>query len=118
MSKKLVTRDTLKAMLETSESKRKAEIIGRALVHLLNRQTCEEQVSSSTRTSNGIGFTAFDAEAGTLDAHTFKNTGTLAQWQINRWMMIRSSGYPRICSYHRQLNEEAEAKALRKQTAI
>ena len=118
MSKKIVTRETLKTMLESAEATRKAQIIGRALVHLLNRQTADERVSSTTHTNNGVGFTAFDAESGTMDAQYFLKTGTLAQWQINRWMSPRSSGYPRICSYHRQLDEEARAKADRKQATI
>lgn len=112
MSKAIVTRENLNAMLESANQQRRSQIIGRALVHLFNRQTADERISRSTNQDNSRGFTAFDAEIGTRDAKTFIRDGALTWYQVNWWMGNRR-GFPRICSYHRQLNEEAVAKVQR-----
>jgi hypothetical protein len=34
----------------------------------------------------------------------------LQNWQIEKWLKPNKNGIPRICKYHRQLNEAAEEK--------
>ncbi|MDV7400457.1 hypothetical protein RZS08_54080, partial [Arthrospira platensis SPKY1] len=62
-----VTRESLTALIS-----RKDEVamhaIGRALVHLLNRQTREEAASNTTRNYNLRGFTPADARQGSIHA--------------------------------------------------
>ena len=111
MNQPIVTRQSLTAMLLKADNAKKAEIIGRALCHLLDRQTVAEKMTKSTNTDNDIGFQKSDARSGTLTALSFRRSGTLQQWQIDKWMKPSGrSGAPRIAKYHRQLNEVAEAK--------
>ncbi len=113
----IVTKQTLNQMLADASDEKKARIIGRALVALFHRQTQDEKQSDTTRCSNNVGFASSDARSGSLTAKTFLRTGTLQQWQVDRWM-ANSRGYPRICRYARQLNEIAEEKAQKQPRLI
>ena len=107
--KKLVTKESLIALLETSAEK-KIQVIGRALVALLNRQVEDEQRTAQTGLHNGIGFQPADAYGGTLTAKYFLKHGTLLEWQVEKWMKPTATGLPRIVKYSRQLNEIANEK--------
>mgnify|MGYP000209306595 CR=1 FL=1 len=107
----IVTKDSLKQMLEQSDEEKRARIIGRALVALFNRQTREEQASNDTRQFNNVGFSGADAKSGSLTAKYFLKHRRLEKWQIERWLKPSKNGYPRICKYAAQLNEVACEKA-------
>jgi hypothetical protein len=107
--KKIVTKDSLIAMLNSSREKQ-IKVIGRALVVLLNRQVAEEKNTNTTKFDNGIGFTPGDAFHGSVTAKYFVKHRTLTDWMVDRWMKPSSNGTPRIAKYSRQLNEAANAK--------
>jgi len=108
---KIVTKDSLRDLLLSSPQDKQVRIIGRALVRIMERQTEAEKSLKMTTDSNNIGFTSADAKTGTKSAEYFKRTGRLMPFAFERWISADSTGYPRICRYHRQLNEVAEAKA-------
>jgi hypothetical protein len=107
--KKIVTKDSLLAMLNAGREKQ-IRVIGRALVVLLDRQVADEKNSNTTKYDNGIGFTPGDAFHGSVTAKYFVKHKTLADWMVDRWMKPCSNGTPRIAKYSRQLNEAANAK--------
>ncbi|RKZ15598.1 hypothetical protein DRQ53_08595 [bacterium] len=107
----IVTRDWLKTYVETQPRQKVEQMIGRALVALLKRQTADEQASNDTREENGIGFSGADARSGSITAKSYiKNKGKLLDWQMEKWTKPARNGYPRISKYHRQLNEIALEK--------
>lgn len=110
----IVTRESLRAMLESSDQKQRAKIIGRALVRLYERQTQAEKNIKATTDDNNAGFASSDAKVGSRVAEGYLKYGTLLEWQIDVWMRPSASGFPRICRYHRQLNEVAEELARKK----
>lgn len=110
--KKLVTRESLIALLN-SEREKQIQVIGRALVILLDRQVEDEKSQKTTKYDNNRGFTPGDAYDGTLTARYFLKHKTLLDWQIDRWMKITATGVPRLAKYHRQLNEAANSKLSR-----
>lgn len=114
----IVTRESLKAMLDAADRKKRADIIGRALVRLLERQTDSERNSRATHNDNGIGFASCDADVGTRTAEGYMRYKSLLDWQLEVWMAPGRGGYPRICKYHRQLNEVATEKAAKKQAQL
>jgi len=114
----IVTKESLRKMLNEADDTKRQHIIGRALVRLFKRQTNSEQMSDSTEQDNGIGFTGGDAKSGSLTAKFYMTHGKLLDWQVERWMRVGKSGYPRICKYDRQLNEVAEAVAANKKTQM
>ena len=85
--------------------------IGRALVHLFNRQTRTEQARNDTEVWNEIGFTGADGRSGCITAKYYIKHGSLLDWQIDMWTKTGRSGYARIAKYWKQINEEAEKKA-------
>lgn len=105
--KQIVTRDTLRTMLNNPNRKYVETVVGRALVALLKRQTTDEQASAETRVHNSIGFSGADAHSGTLTAKTWNSKGVLLDWQLNKWLKPAKNGYPRLCKYAKQLNEIA-----------
>lgn len=115
----LVSKDWLRAELARTthpEYRRSAaEVIGRALVAINNRQEPEER--GATIFKNGVGFTGTDARFGTKCAEHFQRTGTLEPYMVRVWTFIMPNGYPRICKYSKQLNEIAKEKASRAQVA-
>lgn len=108
--KHIVTKDSLLKMLQEADRFKQEEIIGRALVRLLDRQTRDEVATTTTLHDNLRGFSKPDARQGTLTAKFFIKHGILEQWQLDRWLKPWR-GYPRICKYWRQLDEEAQRLA-------
>jgi hypothetical protein len=91
--------------------------VGRALVHLLNRQTREESRDNTTRNLNDVGFTPADARFGCIHAKYFIRHRMLTDWQVAYWVKPNAKGVPRIAKYWRQLAEEAEKRAQQKAAA-
>lgn len=106
----IVTKQSLQQMLNDADDKKRARIIGRALVVLLNNQTNTERNANTTHSANNIGFSCVDAKSGSLTAKYYLAHKTLAVWQVERWMRQDSTGFARICKYHAQLNESAQTK--------
>ena len=73
---KIVTRESLISLINGDRERAKIAV-GRALVHLLDRQTQDEKVSLVTRNNNARGFTPADAHSGSLTAKYFVKTGTI-----------------------------------------
>lgn len=105
---KLVTKEWMAAKVAANPQ----HVIGRALCAIYARQTSEEQANSATIKANGIGFTAFDAEVGSMCAKYFEQFGVLAPWMLKMWAKPDSKGFPKIAKYHRQLNQIAVSKLL------
>ena len=59
--------------------------VGRALVHLLNRQTREESRDNTTKNHNDVGFTPADARFGCIHAKYFIKHKMLNEWQVAYW---------------------------------
>jgi hypothetical protein len=93
------------------------EAIGRALVHLLNRQTREEAESNTTKNHNLRGFTPADARQGSIHAKYFIKHRALAPWQVQYWLKPNARGTLRLAKYWRQLAEEARRKAVARAAA-
>lgn len=106
----LVTRESLRAMIIDQPHDKVQHVIGRALVALFNRQTESERQSDGTTDANSIGFAGADAKGGSLTAKSYLARKMLVEWQVEKWTRLSSNGFPRICKYHRQLNEIAEEK--------
>lgn len=89
--------------------------IGRALVHLFNRQTEAEKASNDTKTDNNRGFTHGDARQGSLAAKYYLKHKKLLDWQMAQWTRpaANKSG-TRLGKYYRQIAEEAARKAASK----
>lgn len=113
----IVTKDSLNTMLQSADRARRAQIIGRALVALFQRQTDAEKNADTTQNLNGIGFASNDARSGSLSAKSFIRSQTLQDWQVDLWMRP-THGYPRICKYARQLNEIAEERAAQQRSRL
>jgi len=107
---KEVTRDSLQKMLNKPHRPYVAQVIGRALVHIYNRQTASEQNCSETIEANGIGFTGADGRYGSWCAKLFIKEGRLADKTLNKWLKKNDNGYSRITKYHKQLNEVVEER--------
>lgn len=105
-----VTRESLTALI-TRNDEVAVHAIGRALVHLLNRQTREEQAANSTRVYNLKGFTGADARQGSIHAKYYIKHRMLMDWQKTYWLKPNRKGVPRLAKYWRQLAEEAQRKA-------
>lgn len=88
--------------------------IGRALVHLLNRQTNEEQRDNVTKNHNDRGFCPADARQGSIHAKYYIRHKQLQPWQVAYWLKANAKGIPRLAKYWAQINEEAQKKALAK----
>lgn len=112
----LVTKESLQKLIDTSSRKRQERIIGKALVHIFNRQTQAEKESNATSLNNSIGFASNDAYSGCLTAKAYIRNGGLLDWQLNRWVRKNKQGFSRITKYHRQLNEIAIRKAVAAET--
>lgn len=113
----LVSRDSLRDMIHhamLTDRKKLKDIVGRALVVIYKGQTATEQSTLQTVDENGIGFAGCDAESGSKTAQFYMERGTLIDWMVEKWIRNDGRGYPRICKYHRQLNDAAMLKAARK----
>ena len=91
--------------------------VGRALVHLLRRQTQEEARDNATKNQNDVGFTPADARQGCIHAKCYIKHKTLADWQVAYWRKTNAKGIPRIAKYWRQLSEEADKRELARANA-
>jgi hypothetical protein len=110
MTAQIVTRESLLALLEREELR--TQVIGRALVVLLKRQTEAEQKQNVTTAHNMRGFMPCDARQGSISAKTFIGRKTLLPFQVEHWMEPTAKGYPRIAKYVRQLNEAANERKV------
>ena len=110
---KIVTKESLNAMLRHPDRNRVKKVIGRALVRIHERQTPQEQNIDCTIVQNGIGFAACDAYWGSKHAKGFLANGTLSDRAFYHWLKRDRRGTPRISKYHRQLNEVAVELANR-----
>ena len=110
--KKLVTRDSLQALLDNPNQTHRMHVIGRALTVLFNRQTLDEQRCEDTIESNGIGFTGADGFNGARNAKWYIEHKHLDPFFINKWFIkSQKTGFSRITKYHKQLNEHATEQA-------
>ncbi len=107
----IVTKDSLQKMLDSNDINYVIQVIGRALVVIMNQQTDDEKQKVRTIEHNGIGFTGSDAKSGTLTAKSFLKNKTLTEWQIEKWLKKNSNGYSRLVKYHAQLNRAAIRKS-------
>jgi hypothetical protein len=105
----MVTKAQLTQLI-TREDAVAVHAIGRALVHLFNRQTTAEQQSNDTRVHNLRGFTAADARQGCIHAKYYLKHRQLADWQKEYWLKPNRKGTLRLAKYWRQLAEEARKK--------
>jgi hypothetical protein len=113
----IVTKQSLQQMLDAADAEKRAQIVGRALRVLFERQTEAEKQSNDTRVNNSIGFASCDAKAGSIAAKYFIKHSTLLPWQMERWLARQRDGKARICRYVRQLDEVAQAKKAQRQGA-
>lgn len=93
---------------------RNPKAIDRALVVLFQRQTADEQSTSTTRHINERGFAQNDAFFLSELAKKVKRYGSLSPAQ-RQCALVSRRGKPRLVKYWRQLAEEAEAKKARLQ---
>ena len=85
--------------------------VGRALVHIYNRQTATEQSCERTIELNGVGFTGVDGEIGASMAQFYINRQYLTPKQVAYWQRPHGkSGSTKIGKYWKQLLEEANKK--------
>ena len=103
-----VTQESIQTMLNNPNKKYVMTVIGRALVHIFNRQTEDEKSSNTTNKHNSVGFAGCDARSGSMTAKYWLKHGKLEDWQMEKWTKIGSNGFARLCKYHRQLNEVAQ----------
>ncbi len=107
---KIVTKDSLQLMLDSSNPQYVQAVIGKALSALYDYQTAEEQNSDATLNHNGVGFTGADAHSGSKTAKFWMRHHKLLDWQIEMWLKKGVKGYARLAKYHKQLNTIAESK--------
>jgi hypothetical protein len=110
-----ITRDSLFEMLAQATPEKRVHIIGRALVALFAYQTAGEQHSNATTQHNNVGFNGADARSGSLTAKSYLKHKTLQDWQVERWMKLGKSGYPRLCKYATQLDRIVKTKEAKKE---
>ncbi len=85
--------------------------VGRALVHLYNRQTTDEQNREATLENNSVGFTGVDGMIGASMAKFYKKRGYLTPKQVAYWQRSHGkSGATKIGKYWKQILEEAGKK--------
>ena len=105
-----VTREAVEAVLVRNDAVG-MHAVGRALVHLRNRQTDDEIRTESTNHTNNRGFTQAHARRGTSMAAFYERTGFLTKKQVEWWQSSASEeGRPRILIYWKQILEEANLK--------
>jgi hypothetical protein len=108
LAKPQVTKDWLVTKLSNEADRNR--VIGRILSAIYKNQTFGEQVATTTKVNNGIGFCKPDARVGSIGARMYKSKGTLDKWVVDVWMKPARDGKPRICKYAEQLNSIAEEK--------
>jgi hypothetical protein len=105
-----VTRESLTELISRGDAVA-MHAIGRALVHLLNRQTSEEQRENVTKNHNDRGFTPADARQGSIHAKYYIRHKCLQPWQVTHWLRHNAKGIPRLSKYWAQLDQEAQKRA-------
>src|SRR5664280_479778 len=105
MIKTPLTRQDIVALLDRNNT-----AVGRALVHIKNRQNVEEQILKSTRYLNGRGFRPCHARLGTDMAKFYERNKYLSPKQLAYWRGRDRAGNSRIGIYWKQLVEEAKKK--------
>lgn len=108
-----LTREQFNALI-TRNDEVGMHAIGRALVHLFNRQTEAEKQINSTVCHNNLGFTGADGRQGALTAKYYLKHRKLLDWQIALWQKPSAKGGTRLGKYYRQIAEEAAKKAALK----
>lgn len=107
---KIVTKEMLNELINRGDDVA-MHAVGRALVHLFNRQTDDEKSTNDTRHYNNRGFTGADARQGTIGAKYYLKHRKLLDWQVAIWTKPNAKGWSRLAKYHGQINEEAAKKA-------
>ena len=105
----IVTQESLHTLVSRGDDVA-MHAIGRALIHLFNRQTEHERQVNTVNVHNTIGFTPADGKSGCISAKFYLKHRRLEDWQVERWSKPNAKGVARIAKYHRQLNEEAEKR--------
>lgn len=110
----IVTRESLAQMIREAQAANDIDkvhrIVGRALVRLFERQTQHERQANGTEEHNTVGFSSSDGRNGCITAKTYLKHKRLTDRQLEEWLAPwRHTGFPKICKYHRQLNEIAVA---------
>lgn len=117
-----MTKKDLRIQIETVLSRKDKvgmHAVGRALVHLKNRQTLDEQRSEDTKHANGRGFQPVHAKIGTSMALFYEKNGYLTPKQVEYWQKeTLKVKKPRISRYWKQLLEEAEKKMALKNPVV
>ena len=106
-----VTRESLTELISRGDAV-SMHAIGRALVHLLNRQTQEEARENVTKNHNDRGFTPADARYGSIHAKYYIRHNSLQPWQVAYWLKANAKGIPRLSKYWAQIDQEAQKKAV------
>lgn len=114
----LVTRESIATLLANPNPAFVQAVIGKALVNLLNRQTQHEATANQTEVTNEVGFSHADAKSGCLTAKYWLKHKRLEDWMIAKWTRVGSSGFPRLCKYWKQLDEEAHKKVAQQSKLI
>jgi len=108
----LFTRTEFNTLIER-EDEVGMHAIGRALVHLFNRQTEDEKEIATTKHHNMKGFTGADGRRGVITAKYYLKHRKLLDWQIEYWLERNRRGTTRLGKYYRQIAEEAKRKAAK-----
>jgi len=103
----IVTKDSLQAMLNDSNSTKVMHVVGRALLAIFARQTKDEQAVNVTKEHNNIGFAGCDARSGSISAKYYIKHHRLEGWMVEKWLKTGKNNYSRISKYHSQLNQVA-----------
>lgn len=109
MSQNQLTKEYIQDVLARDDSVG-MHAIGRALVHIFNRQTADEQEREETSHLNGRGFTGVDAKIGSSMAKFYTRNNRLSPKQMVVWQKPSKTGTSKIGKYWKQLLEEAQAK--------
>jgi hypothetical protein len=110
----VVTKESFTALVTRGDAVA-MHAIGKALVHLLRRQTDDEQRNNDVKYHNEMGFTPADGRSGCIGAKYYIKHGCLQDWQINMWLKPNKKGTPRIAKYWKQMDEEAKKKQASRQ---
>ena len=116
-----ITREQIETVLLRTD-KVGMHAVGRALVHLFNRQTEDEKINQDVKHDNGMGFQPCHAEIGTSMALFYQKNGFLTPKQVAYWQRAanpkKEKSKARIARYSRQLKEEADKRAAMTKTYV
>lgn len=94
-------KDRIVELLATND-----KAVGRALLRLLQNQTCDEQIAQDVKYRNNQGFRPCHARMGTSMAEFFREKGYLSPKQVAYWRVRDKKGNMRIGIYANQLLKE------------